>query len=150
MIRCAGISSRWRPRSPESGRREEFMTTTVLTEMNASQKTAARSCRFCGAGLTRTLVDLGMSPLCETYPTSADCNRGEMFYPLHVYVCEQCFLAQLEEYESPESIFTEYAYFSSYSDSWLKHSRTYCEKMTARFGLHSGSFVVEVASNDGY
>jgi 2-polyprenyl-3-methyl-5-hydroxy-6-metoxy-1,4-benzoquinol methylase len=67
-----------------------------------------------------------------------------------VYVCGKCFLVQLEQYESPEAIFSDYAYFSSYSDSWLKHAKTYCEKMTARFGLNAGSFVVEVASNDGY
>ena len=71
--------------------------------------------------MRRTFVDLGMSPLCETYPSAADLNRGEIYYPLHVYVCEQCFLVQLEEYESAENIFSDYAYFSSYSDSWLKH-----------------------------
>src|SRR3984957_9315265 len=91
-----------------------------------------------------------MSPLCETYPAATDLNRGEKFYPLHVYVCGKCFLVQLEQYESPEAIFSDYAYFSSYSDSWLKHAKNYCEKMTAQFGLNAGSFVVEVASNDGY
>jgi SAM-dependent methyltransferase len=91
-----------------------------------------------------------MSPLCETYPAATDLNRGEKFYPLHVYVCGKCFLVQLEQYESPEAIFSDYAYFSSYSDSWLKHAKNYCEKMTARFDLSAGSFVVEVASNDGY
>jgi C-methyltransferase-like protein/putative zinc binding protein/methyltransferase family protein len=111
---------------------------------------AAQPCRFCGAALKNTFVDLGMSPLCETYPAASDLNRGEKFYPLHVYVCGKCFLVQLEQYESPEAIFSDYAYFSSYSDSWLKHAKNYCEKMTARFGLNSRSFVVEVASNDGY
>ncbi len=91
-----------------------------------------------------------MSPLCETYPSSAHLNSGEVYYPLHVYVCEECFLVQLEEYESPENIFSEYAYFSSYSDSWLKHAETYCNQMMKRFGLGGKSFVVEVASNDGY
>jgi SAM-dependent methyltransferase len=91
-----------------------------------------------------------MSPLCETYPSAADLNRGEVYYPLHVYVCDECFLVQLEEYESAESIFSDYAYFSSYSDSWLKHADTYCEKMMTRIGLNEQSFVVEVASNDGY
>ena len=91
-----------------------------------------------------------MSPLCETYPSAADLNRGEIYYPLHVYVCEQCFLVQLEQYESPENIFSDYAYFSSYSDSWLKHAENYCDKMMARFGLNEQSLVVEVASNDGY
>lgn len=91
-----------------------------------------------------------MSPLCETYLSASDLNRGETFYPLHVYVCEKCFLVQLEEYESAESIFTDYAYFSSYSDSWLKHAEKYCEKMVNQFGLSEKSFVIEVASNDGY
>src|SRR5215470_9660285 len=82
---------------------------------------ATKKCRFCGAGLERTFADLGLSPLCETYPSAADFNRGEVYYPLHVYVCGQCYLVQLEEYESAEKIFSDYAYFSSYSDSWLKH-----------------------------
>jgi SAM-dependent methyltransferase len=107
-------------------------------------------CRFCGASLRKTFVDLGLSPLCETYPSPADLNRGESYYPLHVYVCEQCFLVQLREYESAESIFSDYAYFSSYSDSWLRHCEEYCDKMIQRFGLNKDSFVVEVASNDGY
>jgi SAM-dependent methyltransferase len=110
----------------------------------------ARPCRFCGTSLRRTFVDLGMSPLCETYPSPDDLNRGEVYYPLLVYVCEQCFLVQLEEYESPESIFSHYPYFSSYSDSWLKHSENYCEKMIGRLGLSEKSLVIEVASNDGY
>lgn len=109
-----------------------------------------RQCRFCGVGLNRTFVDLGSSPLCETYPASADIPRGEIYYPLHVFVCENCFLVQLEEYESAENIFSDYAYFSSYSDSWLKHAETYCNKMVNRFGLNEKSSVIEVASNDGY
>jgi SAM-dependent methyltransferase len=124
---------------------------TTATFLPETQQTAAtKPCRFCGAGLRRTFVDLGMSPLCETYPSAADFNCGEVYYPLHAYVCENCFLVQLEEYESPENIFSDYAYFSSYSDSWLKHCETYCEKMTARLGLNGQTFVVEVASNDGY
>ncbi len=111
---------------------------------------AGRVCRFCGAGLDRTFVDLGMSPLCETYPLEAEFNRGEMYYPLHVYVCDRCFLVQLEQYESAENIFSDYPYFSSYSDSWLKHAEDYCDQMTNRLGLTSESFVAEVASNDGY
>ena len=91
-----------------------------------------------------------MSPLCETYPSAADLNRPEVYYPLHVYVCEICFLVQLDQYESAEKIFGDYPYFSSYSDSWLKHCETYCESMRQRFGLNEDSFVVEVASNDGY
>jgi SAM-dependent methyltransferase len=91
-----------------------------------------------------------MSPLCETYPSREELNRGEVYYPLHVYVCERCFLVQLEEYESPETIFSDYPYFSSYSDSWLKHAENYCGKMITRLGLNDQAFVVEVASNDGY
>ena len=122
--------------------------TTLLQEIDAPVKTV--TCRFCGAGLRRTFVDLGMSPLCETYPTSAEFSRGEMYYPLHVYVCEQCWLVQLEEYERPENIFSDYPYFASFSDSWLRHCEKYCNEMIARLGLHEQSFVAEVASNDGY
>ena len=100
--------------------------------------------------MQRTFVDLGMSPLCETYPSTADLNQGEVYYPLHVYVCEKCFLVQLEQYESAENIFRDYAYFSSYSDSWLKHCESYCDKMMTRYNLGGKSLVVEVASNDGY
>jgi 2-polyprenyl-3-methyl-5-hydroxy-6-metoxy-1,4-benzoquinol methylase len=122
----------------------------TMTQTITKQNVSTNPCRFCGADLRRTFVDLGMSPLCESYPASADFNRGEIFYPLHTYVCERCFLVQLEEYETPASIFTDYLYFSSYSDSWLKHCENYCQKMTKQFGLDAKSFVVEVASNDGY
>jgi hypothetical protein len=118
--------------------------------IDLQQQTATPLCRFCGASLQRTFADLGMSPLCETYPSAADLNHGEVYYPLHVYVCEQCFLVQLGEYESPERIFSDYPYFSSYSDSWLKHCEQYCDTMMGRLGLSRHSFVVEVASNDGY
>jgi SAM-dependent methyltransferase len=91
-----------------------------------------------------------MSPLCETYPAAADLDRREVYYPLHVYVCDKCFLVQLGEFESAENIFSEYAYFSSFSDSWLRHAENYCAKMQSRFGLSEQSFVLEVASNDGY
>jgi SAM-dependent methyltransferase len=107
-------------------------------------------CRFCGVPLRTTLVDLGMSPLCESYVSAADLNRMEPFYPLKVYVCESCYLAQLEEYVSPEAIFTEYAYFSSYADSWLQHMKAYTAMAVERFGLGPESLVVELASNDGY
>jgi SAM-dependent methyltransferase len=122
---------------------------TTVTAFLKSE-TATQPCRFCGAALQRTFIDLGMSPLCETYPAATDFKNGEVYYPLHVYTCEKCFLVQLEEYEKAENIFGEYPYFSSYSDSWLKHSETYCAKMIKRFGLNAKSFVVEVASNDGY
>ena len=125
------------------------MTTTTVLQSVDSQ-TNVMACRFCGVGLQRTFVDLGMSPLCETYPSGSDLVKGEMYYPLHVFVCENCWLVQLAEYESAQNIFTDYAYFSSYSDSWLKHSENYCNKMTGELGLGKQSFVVEVASNDGY
>jgi hypothetical protein len=111
---------------------------------------ARGSCRFCGMELRHTVVDLGMSPLCESYVPAERVNEMEPFYPLHVYVCERCYLVQLEEFVSREEIFEEYAYFSSYSTSWLAHCRKYCEDMSTRFGLDGGSRVVEVASNDGY
>jgi SAM-dependent methyltransferase len=108
------------------------------------------SCRFCGQQLTHTFVDLGMSPLCESYVSVEQLNYMEPFYPLHVYVCDKCFLVQLLEYVNPAHIFSDYAYFSSYSDSWLQHARAYTEMAIARFGLHSTSQVIEIASNDGY
>lgn len=107
-------------------------------------------CRFCCAPLRHNFVDLGMSPLCESYVSREKLNSMEAFYPLHVYVCDQCFLVQLEEYVSPTDIFSEYAYFSSYSDSWLQHASNYTEAMVSRFGLGPESHVVEIASNDGY
>jgi SAM-dependent methyltransferase len=122
----------------------------VALSGSIQQEKATNPCRFCGAILRRTFVDLGMSPLCETYPTASDFHRGETYYPLHVYVCEDCLLVQVEEYESPDKIFSDYAYFSSYSDSWLKHAENYCAKMVEQLGLGRNSFVVEVASNDGY
>jgi hypothetical protein len=107
-------------------------------------------CRFCGAGLEHTFVDLGMSPLCESILRADQLNQMEPFYPLHVYVCGECFLVQLQEYVSPEAIFSDYAYFSSYSDSWLAHAKNYSDKMVRLFGLNRKSLVVELASNDGY
>jgi 2-polyprenyl-3-methyl-5-hydroxy-6-metoxy-1,4-benzoquinol methylase len=114
------------------------------------QANNSSKCRFCGQPLRFSLVDLGMSPLCESFLSPEQLNQMEPFYPLHVYVCEQCYLAQLEEYVSPEHIFTEYAYFSSYAVTWLQHAEKYTDLMTERFGLNDKSFVVEVASNDGY
>ena len=123
---------------------------TMTSPVNAASQAGTKRCRFCGAPLEHTLVDLGMSPLCETYPSAADLAGGEMYYPLHVYVCSECFLVQLEEFETAENIFSDYAYFSSYSDSWLTHCADYCEKMIDRFHLGAESFVAEIASNDGY
>lgn len=114
-----------------------------------SPPTKAR-CRFCDAPLTYTFVDLGMSPLCESYISPEQLNQMEAFYPLHVWVCDQCFLVQLESYVSAEHIFAEYAYFSSYSDSWLKHCSDYVDMITKRLGLDRQSLAVELASNDGY
>jgi SAM-dependent methyltransferase len=108
------------------------------------------TCRFCGAGLRHTFVDLGMSPLCEAILERAQLNQMEAFYPLHVVVCDQCFLVQLQEYVTPEDIFTDYAYFSSYSDSWLAHAKAYTKLMIERFKLNAQSQVVELGSNDGY
>ena len=126
------------------------MTDVEKVDAPAGTTAGSKTCRFCGACLERTFVDLGMSPLCETYPSAADLNRGEVYYPLHVYVCEHCWLVQLEEYECAEKIFSDYAYFASFSDSWLRHCEKYCNEMQARLGLDAQSFVVEVASNDGY
>jgi len=107
-------------------------------------------CLFCEEPLRRTFVDLGKSPLCESFLTAAQLNQMEPFYPLHVYVCEKCFLVQVQEYVSPEGIFTEYAYFSSFSDSWLAHMKAYADLIAARLSLTSASRVVELGSNDGY
>jgi SAM-dependent methyltransferase len=123
---------------------------TMTLPAETEQQVATMPCRFCGAQLQQTFVDLGMSPLCETYPSANEFHRGEKYYPLHVYVCGQCFLVQLEEFETRENIFSDYAYFSSYSDSWLRHCEKYCAKVQQQFGLNEKSFVVEVASNDGY
>ncbi len=108
------------------------------------------SCRHCRAPLEASVVDLGVQPPCEGYVSIEHFNEPELFYPLHAMVCANCFLVQLETDVSPESIYTEYAYFSSFSDSWLEHSRVYVEAIIARLGLHSESQVVELASNDGY
>ncbi len=107
-------------------------------------------CRFCRTPLQHTFVDLGMSPLCQTHIEPRQLSRMEPFYPLHVYVCHHCFLVQLDQFVSPDAIFSEYAYFSSYSDSWVEHARQYVEMMTARFKLDAASKVIEIASNDGY
>jgi hypothetical protein len=115
-----------------------------------SEATSAPACRFCGTALIDTVVDLGMSPLCESYLRRDQLNSMELFYPLHVLVCRRCWLVQLEQYVSVDEIFTEYAYFSSFSDSWLQHAREYTENMIDRFGFDTQSHVVELASNDGY
>ena len=121
----------------------------LAAEQTKSISTTAH-CRFCKTPLRQTFVDLGMSPLCESYVTADQLNRMEPFYPLHVKVCEKCYLVQLEEYVSPEHIFMEYAYFSSYSDSWLKHASDYVDMISQRLDLGARSLAVELASNDGY
>jgi C-methyltransferase C-terminal domain/Putative zinc binding domain/Methyltransferase domain len=123
---------------------------TKELQTTAKEHKHGSTCRFCGSSLKHTFVDLGMSPLCESYVSSEKRNQMEPFYPLHVYVCDKCFLVQLEAYVTPEHIFTEYAYFSSYADSWLQHAKAYTDLMVERFHLDGTSHVVEVASNDGY
>ncbi|HEY2570258.1 MAG TPA: class I SAM-dependent methyltransferase [Solirubrobacteraceae bacterium] len=110
----------------------------------------ATACRFCGAPVEAVFADLGMSPLANDYLPAERVNAMEPFYPLRALVCARCFLVQLEEFETPEQIFSDYAYFSSYSTSWLEHSRRYAEQMIERLSLDGDSKVVEIASNDGY
>ncbi|MBC7944038.1 MAG: methyltransferase domain-containing protein [Burkholderiales bacterium] len=110
----------------------------------------APACRFCDAELRHSLVDLGMSPLCNTQVEPHQLNHMEPFYPLHAYVCEKCFLVQLGEFVSPDAIFSDYAYFSSYSDSWVQHAKRYADMAAERFKLGADSKVMEIASNDGY
>jgi SAM-dependent methyltransferase len=100
--------------------------------------------------MSTLFVDLGMSPLCQTHITPQQLNSMEPFYPLRTYVCESCFLVQLEEFVAPGDIFSEYAYFSSYADSWVAHAKRYADLMCERFGFDASSKVVEIASNDGY
>lgn len=116
----------------------------------ASIQTGATGCRLCQASLKHSFVDLGMSPLCESFLPAAQLDAMEPFYPLHAQLCDQCFLVQLREYVKPEHIFTEYAYFSSYSTSWVAHAKDYCGMIAGRLGLGRQSLAVELASNDGY
>jgi len=109
-----------------------------------------KNCRFCNTQLTQTFCDLGMSPLSNAYLKPEQLQQMEPFYPLHAYVCEHCYLVQLQEFQSPENIFSDYAYFSSYSESWLKHAKTYTEYMIERFKFNNSSQIIELASNDGY
>jgi SAM-dependent methyltransferase len=124
----------------------------VAAEANAPplQGAALPTCRLCSAPLARTFVDLGSSPLANSYLEPSQLAEGEMFYPLHVRVCERCLLVQLPEFASPAEIFGDYAYFSSYSESWVEHARRYVELVAERFRLDESTQVVEVASNDGY
>ena len=107
-------------------------------------------CRLCGEQLNRTFVDLGSSPPCESYLRADQLDQPEVFYPLHVRICERCLLVQLPAYVDNHDIFSDYAYFSSYSDSWVAHAERFVVEMTSRLGLDGSSLIVEVASNDGY
>jgi len=133
----------------------------IITDLQSSETTPADTsrkasrpfagcCRLCGGRLEKTFVNLGMSPLCESFLTLAQLDASETFYPLHALVCDNCFLVQLKEYVKPEHIFTEYAYFSSYSTSWVEHAHRYCEMIQRRLNLGTNSRVYEIASNDGY
>jgi 2-polyprenyl-3-methyl-5-hydroxy-6-metoxy-1,4-benzoquinol methylase len=112
----------------------------------------SNKCRFCGNLLQHSFADLGMSPIANDYLAPEQLNRAEKFYPLHTYVCDKCLLVQLEEFESPDHIFGDgdYAYFSSYSDSWLRHAKAYTDLMVERFRFNQNHQVIEIASNDGY
>jgi len=129
---------------------QAIVTTPTPAPAAEAQDPSIRGCRFCDQPLTQTFVDLGMSPLCESYISKQTKNQMEPFYPLHAYVCEKCFLVQLHEYVSGEEIFSDYAYFSSFSDSWLKHCSDYTDLMVKKFGINAHSQVIEIASNDGY
>jgi hypothetical protein len=126
------------------------MNLQVLDARTDAPIHTAGRCRLCGGALEHTFVDLGMSPLCESYLARDQLDAMEPYFPLHVLVCGTCFLVQLEQYVSPESIFREYAYFSSYSTTWVAHAQAYCEMIAARLDLGPDSLVVELASNDGY
>jgi SAM-dependent methyltransferase len=123
---------------------------TLTVGAPSEREAASPECRFCYAPLRQTVIDLGMSPLCESFLRPEQLDAMEPFYPLHVRVCEACFLVQLQEYVPREEIFTEYAYFSAYSESWVRHAEAYTEAMIERFRLSDRSLVIEVASNDGY
>jgi SAM-dependent methyltransferase len=117
---------------------------------NQQPETASGACRFCGTALSQSFVDLGVQPPANYYVRPEDAGNAEPFYPLHAYVCESCLLVQLEAFQTPDQLFGDYAYFSSYSESWLRHAERYSEKMIERLGLNGDSHVVEIASNDGY
>ncbi|MGC1877998.1 MAG: class I SAM-dependent methyltransferase [Rhabdochlamydiaceae bacterium] len=108
------------------------------------------TCRFCDHPLEHSFCDLGMTPLSNAYLPKEELEKGEVFYPLHAYVCAKCYLVQVQEYALPENIFGDYAYFSSYSESWLNHCQNYTEKIIADLKLDSSKQVIEIASNDGY
>jgi len=126
-------------------------TSLAETRESSPWKTLDSECRFCGTALSQVFLDLGLSPLCQTQIGPDQINQGEVFYPLRVFVCDRCYLVQLDEYVTPNVIFgDDYPYFSSYSESWVRHAKTYTDKMVSEHGIGKDSFVVEIASNDGY
>src|SRR6185295_15651327 len=122
----------------------------VSTDEAKPHRGGGGTCRLCANKLTHEFVDLGMTPLCESFLLADQLDQHEPYFPLHAFVCDSCFLVQLKEYVSPVEIFREYAYFSSYSTSWVEHARTYCAMIKDRLDLGKESLVVELASNDGY
>jgi len=118
--------------------------------MSQSPKIQLPKCRFCNKDLKHTFINLGMQPLCEEYVKPEQLDKMEPHYPLHTYICDKCFLVQLQEFISPSEIYDNYAYFSSYSDSWLQHAKEYTDLMIKKFSLNKNSLVAEIASNDGY
>jgi SAM-dependent methyltransferase len=125
-------------------------TDTARGRLDRRARGFAPSCRCCGAPLTETFADLGMSPMANAFVPVDRAQGMEPFYPLHALVCTECQLVQLGEFETPQQIFSDYLYFSSYAESWLRHAEAYADRMVARFGLGPPTQVVEVASNDGY
>lgn len=125
-------------------------TAPSLTTVDELDHRSCSQCRNCGTELRKTFLDLGFSPLANSYLNASQLNAAEKSYPLRVFVCETCLLVQLEEFESPDAIFSDYAYFSSFSTSWVEHARRYCDLMIERFGFGPEHQVVEIASNDGY
>ncbi len=107
-------------------------------------------CRLCDHPLTQSVVDLGLTPLANSYIKPNALESDEAFFPLHARVCDRCWLVQLPQFQAPQDIFREYAYFSSFSESWVAHAKRYCDSVVERFGLTKKSFVLELASNDGY
>lgn len=126
------------------------MDTLALQSATSPKEGSRTRCRFCGSTALDSFIDLGMSPLCESYVPPERLNAPEVFYPLHALVCRDCLLVQLDQYVSASDIFSDYAYFSSYSDSWVEHARRYALHMIETFGIGASSKVVEIASNDGY
>jgi SAM-dependent methyltransferase len=125
----------------------------AVTEKSATKSSGAPGgllCRLCSSPLSRTFLDLGMSPLANSYRKPEQLNSMEPFYPLHVWICDSCLLVQVQEFESPKNIFGDYAYFSSYSETWLRHIQAYSDAVIERFGISGSTTVIEIASNDGY